>query len=85
MMTEGLDATIIDVKTAFLYGRLDEEIYMTVPEGYREEHDIGEDECLLLQQALYGLVQAAHQWWKRLVAELCRLGFKLTADPCLLV
>jgi len=50
-----LDAILIDVDTAFLYGDLDEKIYMELPEGMTGFYD----ECLLLLKALYGLVQAA--------------------------
>ena len=50
----------LDVKTAFLYGKLDEEIYMHQPEGFkmkRQEHKV-----LPLHCALYGLKQAALSW-----------------------
>ena len=40
-----------DVKTAYLYSELDEEIYMEPPPGY----DVPEDYVLLLIKALYGL------------------------------
>jgi len=32
---EDLDIQSIDVKTAYLYGNLDEEIYMEQPEGFK--------------------------------------------------
>jgi len=50
-----LSAIIIDVDTAFLYGDLDEEIYMQMPEGMMGFSD----KVLLLLKSLYGLVQAA--------------------------
>jgi len=50
-----LDAIIIDVKSAFKYGDLDEEIYMELPDGMMGF----EDEYLLLLKAIYGLVQVA--------------------------
>ena len=52
----------IDVKTAYLYGDLDEAIYMEPPKGY----DIPDGCVLLLKKALYGLKQAGRQWYKRL-------------------
>lgn len=48
-----------DIKTAFLYGQLNEEIYMEVPEGYDERNKI----CLL-KMSLYGLKQAPLSWNK---------------------
>ena len=60
------DCEIVDVETAFLYGNLDEEIYMKLPEGIEvimeEEEKGSEEECALLDRALYGLVQAARQF-----------------------
>ena len=51
----------LDVKNAFLYGKLDEEIYMEQPEGFRvpgHEHMV-----VRLKRALYGLKQAGLAWW----------------------
>lgn len=42
-----------DIKTVFLYGELDEDIYMQPPQGYDYEEKI----CKL-KEALYGLKQA---------------------------
>lgn len=42
-----------DIKTAFLYGILDEDIYMYPPDGYKYK-----DKILKLKKALYGLKQA---------------------------
>ena len=59
---------IVDVETAFLYGDLDEEIYMKFPKGLHlftgEQYDV--DDALVLVQAMYGLVQAARQFFKKL-------------------
>jgi len=87
----GLDSNQFDVDTAFLYGELEEEIYMELPEGYVEFlEEIGikgityEDFCVLLLKAIYGLVQAARQWWKKFKTRLITLGYKASlADPCL--
>ena len=41
--------------------------------------------CARLGKGLYGLVQAARQWWKKIISELSRIGFiKGDVDPCLL-
>ena len=36
MILEGLDAIVIDIDNAFLNGDLDHEIFMKMPEGYKE-------------------------------------------------
>ena len=73
------DIESLDVKTAFLYGQLNEEIYMEQPKGFK----IGSSNqvyCLLC--ALYGLKQAALAWNKELHKSLLKLGFKCSkSDP----
>ncbi|HSN67551.1 MAG TPA: reverse transcriptase domain-containing protein [Fusibacter sp.] len=89
----GLDSGQFDVETAFLYGDLDEELWMELPEGYdkyvKETHNqnIRKDtHCVLLKKALYGLVQAARQWWKKFKDVMATIGFHTSAaDPCLFV
>jgi len=57
---EDLDIQSIDVKTAYLYGNLDEEIYMEQPEGFKLPRK--EDKVWRLRKALYGLKQASLSW-----------------------
>ncbi|CAI7778231.1 unnamed protein product, partial [Closterium sp. NIES-53] len=64
----------MDVKTAFLYGVVDEEIYMKQPEGY----DDGSGRVCRLNKAIYGLKQASRCWYARLVEVLEALGFKVS-------
>jgi Reverse transcriptase (RNA-dependent DNA polymerase) len=77
-----LEAGQFDIETAFLYGALDEELWMEIPEGYPkyllETHNRVIDpktHCLLLTKAIYGLVQAARQWWKKFKEVLLSLGY----------
>ena len=63
----------LDVKTAFLYGKLDEEIYMHQHEGFKLRGQ--ENKVLRLHRALYGLKQAALAWWKELETSMKRIGF----------
>ena len=80
-----LHAVLLDFETAFLYGKLEEEIYMEIPTGYKEVYaDLGKDK-VLLKMAMYVLVQAARQWFKRLSDVLITLGFNpCESDPCLM-
>jgi len=82
----GLHAVLLDVETAFIYGKLEEEIYMEIPTGYKEVYqDPGKDIVLKLQMAMYGLVQAAQQWFEHLSDVFITLGFTLCElDPCLM-
>jgi Reverse transcriptase (RNA-dependent DNA polymerase) len=82
-----------DIETAFLYSDLEEEIYMRIPEGYSkymmEVHNTKIDSnthVLLLKKAIYGLVQAARQWWKKFkeVMAMCDY-FPSKSDPCLFI
>jgi Reverse transcriptase (RNA-dependent DNA polymerase) len=76
-----LDRCLLDVVTAFLHGQLDEEIFMTCPEGLLHESD----DVVLLLKSLYGLVQSARQFFKKYISILKEIGFvQSIAEPCLL-
>jgi Reverse transcriptase (RNA-dependent DNA polymerase) len=76
-----LKARLTDVEVAFLHGNLDEEIYMNCPPGLEHEPD----ECVLLLKALYGLFQAACQFFHKFTAILKSIGFKQnSAELCML-
>jgi Reverse transcriptase (RNA-dependent DNA polymerase) len=105
----GLDAGQFDIETAFLYGELEEELWMDLPEGYSEYLQKMKQEgkqnkipittsdylkqeitnslfCCELKKAIYGLVQAARQWWKKFKEVIRQIGYKPSlADPCLFV
>ena len=71
-----------DVSTAFLYGELDESVYVQQPEGYNN----GSSKVCKLMKSLYGLKQAPRCWNKRIERFLVQQGFKISeADPCLYV
>ena len=63
----------VDICTAYLYGKLDEEIYMRQPEGFIARGQ--ESKVIHLKRALYGLKQAGLAWWKALSNSMKDLGF----------
>jgi len=75
-----LNPVMIDVEVAFLHGELEETIYMECPQGLHHF----ENEVLHLKKTLYGLVQAARQFYKKWKEVLEAIGFKQSlVDPCL--
>ena len=63
----------MDVKSAFLNGLLDEEIFMEQPQGFVDPSQ--SDRVCLLKKALYGLKQASRAWNLQFHGVLAELGF----------
>jgi Reverse transcriptase (RNA-dependent DNA polymerase) len=61
----------LDVKCALLYGTIDEEIYMRLPEEYA--HSNGK--VCRLKKSIYGLKQAPRAWNARLLQDLMSIGY----------
>ena len=63
MLKKGYYCEIADVQTAFLHGNLEEELFLMVPDGYREyKKKLGKTvkgKYLKLKKSIFGLVQAA--------------------------
>nr|KYP32301.1 Retrovirus-related Pol polyprotein from transposon TNT 1-94 [Cajanus cajan] len=76
---ENLELQQMDVKTAFLHGDLEEEIYMVQPEGYK-----GDDQQVCrLKKSLYGLKQAPRQWYRKFDNFMLEIGYsRCSADHC---
>jgi len=74
----------MDVKTAFLNGDLDEEIYMEQPEGFIAPGQ--EKKVCKLVKSLYGLKQAPKQWHEKFDHTMITSGFKINeCDKCVYV
>ena len=74
----------LDIKTAFLYGKLNEELYMEQPEGFKLKGQ--EYKVMRLKRAIYGLKQAALAWWKALDKSMADQGFaRLLSDSGIFV
>ena len=70
----------MDVKTAFLNGTLNEEIYMQVPDGVKTANN----QVCKLNKALYGLKQASRRWFEHFDSIIKAKGFQNSAvDHCL--
>ena len=65
-VSKGLDMRLMNVITAYLYGSMDNDIYMKILKGFK----LPEANCtkprsmysIKLQQFLYGLKQSGHMW-----------------------
>jgi len=79
-----LEIEQMDVKTAFLHGDLEEEIYMEQPEGFIEKGK--ENYVCKLKKSLYGLKQASRQWYKKFESVMGEQDYKkTTSDHCVFV
>lgn len=68
-----------DIKTAFLYGDLKEDIFMSVPDGFEYGNKV-----LKLQKTLYGLKQAPFKWNELFTKCLEQYGLTQTkSDRCI--
>ena len=63
------DISNIDIDSAFLYGDIDTEVYIELPEGFSESHTCGK-----LLKSIYGLKQAPRIWAQTLYGILRELG-----------
>ena len=74
----------LDVKSAFLNGFLEEDIFVEQPEGFLIPG--AEDKVYKLKKALYGLKQAPRAWYSRIDSHLENQGFKRSEnEPTLYV
>ncbi|KAK8921663.1 hypothetical protein KSP39_PZI019972 [Platanthera zijinensis] len=79
-----LEVEQMDVKTAFLHGDLEEELYMEQPEGFvaKGKHHL----VCRLKKSLYGLKQAPRQWYRKFDSFMMKSKFQRTrADHCVYV
>ena len=73
-----LEIEKMDVKTAFLHGDLEEEIYMKELEGFKEKGK--KDYVCKLEKSLYCLKQALIQWYKKFESIMGEQGYKKTTS-----
>jgi hypothetical protein len=78
-VSESLEMRLMDVVTAYLYGSLDNDIYMKIPEGFKMPEALSakpkEMYSIKLQRSLYGLKQSGRMWYNRLSDYLISKGY----------
>jgi len=73
----------MDTKTTFLYGEMEEEIYMEQPNGFAVPRE--DNKVYRLIKSLYGLKQISKQWHEKFDTTLTSAGFSVNkADKCVL-
>ncbi|MBW0517036.1 hypothetical protein O181_056751 [Austropuccinia psidii MF-1] len=79
-VSKNLNFEQLDIKSAFLNAPLEEEVYLSIPQGLDSDK---KQKCLKLKRAIYGLKQAPLAWYKRLLSWLISIGFKISkSDSC---
>ncbi|KAL0397043.1 UNVERIFIED_CONTAM: Retrovirus-related Pol polyprotein from transposon TNT 1-94 [Sesamum calycinum] len=81
---------LMDVVTAYLYGSLDTDIYMRIPEGLKMPEALKSKPrhmySIKLKRSLYGLKQSGRMWYNRLSEYLIKKGFcHNQISPCLFI
>ncbi|GJT30466.1 putative ribonuclease H-like domain-containing protein [Tanacetum coccineum] len=81
---EGVDYDEMDVKSAFLYGTIDEEVYVSQPPGFVDPKF--PKKVYKVVKALYGLHQAPRAWYATLSTFLLKSGYRRgTIDKTLFI
>ncbi|GJS81911.1 putative ribonuclease H-like domain-containing protein [Tanacetum coccineum] len=64
----------MDVKSSFLYGKIEEEVYVCQPPGFEDPDFL--DRVYKVEKALYGLHQSSRAWYETLSTYLLDNGFQ---------
>jgi hypothetical protein len=64
----------MDIKSSFLNGELEEEVYIDQPKGFQLSENV--DYVCKLKKAVYGIKQDPRAWYSRLDKYLQQAGFK---------
>ncbi|GJR96665.1 putative ribonuclease H-like domain-containing protein [Tanacetum coccineum] len=71
---EGIDYDEMDVKSAFLYRKIEEEVYVSQPLGFEDPDFL--NRVYKIEKVLYGLHQAPRAWYETLSTYLLDNGFQ---------
>ena len=81
-----LEVRQLDVKTAFLYADIEEEVYVKTAPGFKTTNKDGVQLVMKLEKSLYGLAQGPQNWWKTIDPKLIEIGFvPLKSDSCVYI
>ena len=76
VVSERLEMHLMDVVTAYLYGMLDTDVYMKIPEGFKLPDAKPKGMfSIKLKRSLYGLKQSGQMWYNRLSEYLLKEGY----------
>ena len=89
-ISKGLDMRLMDAIIAYLYGSIDNDIYIKIPEGFTLPKVVNakpRSMCSIkLQRSLYGLKQSGHMWYNRLREYLLKEGYANNPIcPCIFI
>ena len=81
-----LEVRQLDVKTAFLYADIEEEVYVTTAPGFETTNMDGAQLVMKLRKSLYGLAQSPQNGWKTIDPKLIEIGLvPLKSDSCVYI
>ena len=73
----------MDIKTAYLNARIEENVYMLQTGGFEKFDPDGNPLVCKLNKSIYGLKQSGRNWFLTLKEHLKTIGFEAcTHDPC---
>jgi transposase InsO family protein len=76
---EDLELDQVDFKSAYLNGEIEEEVYIELPDGYKQGNKVGK-----LNKAIYGTRQGGNRWHAKLDQAFHHMGFtRSKVDSCL--
>ena len=80
----------MDVVTAYLYGSLDANLYLKIPEGFTLPEAMNSKPwsmySIKLQRSLYGLKKSGRMWYNRLSQYLLKEGYvNNSICPCVFI
>ena len=81
---------LMDVIIVYLYGSIDNDIYMKILEGFKLSEANNTKPCnmcsIKLQRSLYGLKQSGHMWYNCLTEYLLKEGYANNPIcPCIFI